>query len=200
MDSLPASTTNVMNDADQPEQDLGQSSATLPDAEFIKEFTRHQRPIFLFILSQISNPIEAEEILQETNLVIWNKFEQFEPGTNFKAWGCQIARYEVLKWLDRHRRDKHYFSDDLMEQIAQEALEESTEWELRREALTQCLKKLKPDDRELIQSRYAPGQSGKNMAEEIGRPLNSVYQSLGRIRRVLLECIQRQVASLESGS
>lgn len=189
-----------MNDADHPEHDFGQSSATLPDAEFIKEFTRHQRPIFLFILSQISNPVEAEEILQETNLVIWNKFEQFEPGTNFKAWACQIARYEVLKWLDRNRRDKHYFSDDLMEQIAQEALEDSTEWELRREALTRCMKKLKPIDRELIQSRYAPGQTGKNLADEIGRPLNSVYQSLGRIRRVLLECIQRQVATLETGS
>jgi RNA polymerase sigma-70 factor (ECF subfamily) len=175
-----------VNDADQPQHDSEQSSATLPDAEFIKEFTRHQRPVFLFILSQISNPVEAEEILQETNLVIWKKFE--------------LARYEVLKWLDRNRRDKHYFSDDLMEQIAQETLDESTEWELRREALTHCLKKLKPVDRELIQNRYSPGQTGKELAEEIGRPLNSVYQSLGRSRRALLECIQRQVTSLESGS
>lgn len=187
-----------MNDTVNQQSDSGQSSATIPDAEFIKEFTRHQRPVFLFILSQISNPVEAEEILQETNLVIWNKFEQFELGTNFRAWACQIARYEVLKWLDRNRRDKHYFSDDLMQQIAEESLEESSEWELRREALTHCLQKLSPEDLELVQIRYAPGQSGKGAAETIDRPVNSVYQSLGRIRRALMECIRREVAAIES--
>lgn len=189
-----------MNDALNPSTHSGESSAIIPDAEFIKEFTRHQRPVFLFILSQISNPTEAEEILQETNLVIWNKFEQFEPGTNFKAWACQIARYEVLKWLDRNRRDKHYFSDDLMQQIADESLDESIEWELRREALTQCLQKLNPEDLELVQIRYAPGQSGKGAAESIGRPINSVYQSLGRIRRALMECIRREMTTLEPGT
>ena len=189
-----------MNDARHSEPNSSQSSATIPDAEFIKEFTRNQRPVFLFILSQISNPAEAEEILQETNLVIWNKCEQFEPGTNFKAWACQIARYEVLKWLDRHRRDKHYFNDELMQQIAEETLEDSEEWELRREALATCLNKLNPEDRELVQLRYAPGQSGKGAAEEVGRPVNSVYQSLGRIRRALLECIQRQIATLDPGT
>lgn len=173
------------------------SSTRLPDAEFIKEFTRHQRQVFLYILSQISNPLESEEILQETNLVIWNKFDQFEPGTNFKAWACQIARYEVLKYLDRRRRDKHYFSDELMEQIAEESFEDSLEWEFRREGLAHCMQKLKPKDRELIQQRYAPGKNGRYVADELGRPMNSVYQSLGRIRRNLLECIQRYLSTAE---
>lgn len=178
----------------------GLSSATLPDAEFIKEFTRHQRPMFLYILSQVRNPVEAEEILQETNLVIWKKFEVFELGTNFLAWACRIARFEVLKFLDRNRRDKHYFQDELMQQLADESLEEADEWELRREALAECLQKLRPKDRDLIQQRYAPGETGKQLADEIGRPLNSVYQSLGRIRRNLHECIQRYLAALEAGS
>jgi RNA polymerase sigma-70 factor (ECF subfamily) len=43
--------------------------------------------------------------------------------------------------------------------------------------------------------RYAPGETGKNLAEQIGRPSNSVYQSLGRIRRTLMECIQRRLAA-----
>ena len=89
-----------MNDALNPSTHSGESSAIIPDAEFIKEFTRHQRPVFLFILSQISNPTEAEEILQETNLVIWNKFEQFEPGTNCQGMGvsdCPLRSSEMAR-------------------------------------------------------------------------------------------------------
>ena len=87
-----------------------------------------------------------------------------------------------------------------MQQIADESLDESIEWELRREALTQCLQKLNPEDLELVQIRYAPGQSGKGAAESIGRPINSVYQSLGRIRRALMECIRREMTTLEPGT
>jgi RNA polymerase sigma-70 factor, ECF subfamily len=176
------------------------ASTKPPDAEFIKEFTRHQRQVFLYILSQVSNPLEAEEILQETNLVIWNKCDQFTPGTNFKAWACQIARYEVLKHLERHRRDRHYFNDELIEQIAQESFDESLEWEFRREGLAHCMQKLKAKDRELIQKRYAPGKNGRTAADDLGRPMNSVYQSLSRIRRNLMECIQRYLATAEAES
>lgn len=176
-----------------------QSSSTLPDAAFIKDFTRYQRPVFLYILSQIANPVEAEEILQETNIVIWKKFESYQPGTNFLAWACQIARYEVLKHLDRHRRDKHYFNDDLMEQLAEEALDSADEWEMRREALSACLQKLRAKDRELIQKRYSPDETGQNLGDETGRPMNSIYQSLGRIRRSLHECIQRYLTAFGAG-
>ena len=59
----------------------------------------------------------------------------------------------------------------------------------------ECIEHLRARDRELIRQRYAAGESGKDLAENIGRPANSVYQSLGRIRRTLLECIQRRMAT-----
>ena len=74
-----------------------------------------------------------------------------------------------------------------------EALERSDEFEQRRVALVECLAKLRPKDRDLIEQRYAPGERGKRLAEQLGRPANSVYQTLGRIRRVLMECIQRRM-------
>lgn len=163
--------------------------------EFVREFTRTQRRLYHYILSQVGNPIEAEEILQESNVVILNKHAQFVLGTNFFAWACRIASFEVMKHRDRRRRDKHLFSDEFVQTIAQAAEEHSDEHEQRRIALGICLGKLRPKDRELIEQRYAPGETGKNLAEEVGRPTNSVYQSLGRIRRTLLECIQRQLAT-----
>jgi RNA polymerase sigma-70 factor, ECF subfamily len=182
------------------ENDLAPSSDyevahALPSEEFVQLFTKSQRRVFLYILAQVSNPVEAEEILQETNMVIWNKCRTFEVGTNFLAWACRIASYEVLKYRDRQRRDKLVFSDEFIEQIAEEAVENSDELERRRLALMQCLSKLKPKDRELIQQRYARGENGKSVAKVLGRPVNSIYQSLGRIRRSLFECINRRLAA-----
>ena len=168
-------------------------SAADPREEFIKLFTKFQRRVFLFILSQVPNPVDAEEIHQETNVIIWRKFDRFELGTNFLAWACQIASYEVLKYRERQRRDRHLFSDEFVRQVASDAIEQADELEQRRQHLAVCLSKLRNEDRELIQQRYSAGESGKSVAELIGRPINSVYQSLSRIRRTLLECVNRQV-------
>ena len=172
-----------------------------PDADFVQLFTKYQRRIYLFILFKVPYPFDADEILQETNLVIWRKCDQFQMGTNFLAWACQIATFEVLKFRDRKRRDRLYFSDEFIEQIGEAALVDVAHLEERRNALVACLAKLRAKDRELIQYRYAPGETGKNLARQLGRPANSVYQSLGRIRRTLLECINRRlrVESFEAG-
>lgn len=177
------------------DRQTGHEDARSPSGEFVECFTRYQRRLYLYILAQVPSPHEAEEILQETNLVIWKKCDQFELGTNFFAWGSRIASYEVLKFRERRRRDKLRFSEKFLEAVSEEVLEQQESLEERRQALQKCLGKLKQNDRELIRLRYASGQNGKVVAETLGRPANSVYQSLGRIRRALLECIQRRLAT-----
>lgn len=169
--------------------------AVPPDAEFVQLFTKHQRRLFLLILAQIHDPIEAEEVLQNVNVIIWKKCGQFQPGTNFLAWAAAIVNYEVLKCRSRRSRERLVFSDEFLATVAAEAVERSEELERRRVALKDCIQKLRTQDRELIEQRYAPGETGKNVAEQVGRPANSVYQSLGRIRRTLMECIQRRMAA-----
>ena len=187
-----------MNEAAVPETQPSPAAPAAND-DFIQLFTRHQRPLFLFILAQVPNPVDAEEILQEANLVIWRKCADFRPGSNFLAWASQIARYEVLKYLERRRRNRLQFAPDIIEQIAEEALADTTELERRRHALAVCLGKLRAKDRELIQMRYTPGENGLSIAQSLERPVNSIYQSLARIRRTLLECVTRQL-SAEAGT
>jgi len=166
-----------------------------PSEEFVQLFTRTQRRLYLFILSQVASTQDAEEILQETNLIIWSKYHQFDVATNFFAWSAQIATYEVLKFRQRKHREKLRFTDEFIDAVAQEVLERSEELDRRRHALEHCLEKLRPDDRQLIHRRYQPGERGKFVAEDLGRPANSVYQSLGRIRKTLLDCMQRRLAA-----
>lgn len=166
-----------------------------PGEHFIQLFTRHQRPLYLFILSQLGNTQEAEEVLQNTNVVLLTKASQFQPGTKFFAWACQVARYEVLQFRQSLHRDRLRFSAEFVDAFANETPFVSDEWERRKLALEACLAKLRPEDRDLIRQRYQPGTHGKDLAEDLSRPANSVYQSLGRIRRTLLECIQRRMAA-----
>jgi len=167
----------------------------VPSEEFVQLFSRNQRKIYLHILKQVGNPSDAEEILQETNVVIWSKFHRFQLGTNFVAWSFQIANFEVLKFREKKRSNRMVFAGDVLEAIAREAEERDDDLDLRRAALHECLRKLRPGDRELIQKRYQPGNSGQSIAEEMGRPANSVYQSIGRIRKTLFECINRRLAA-----
>lgn len=184
----------------QDESDSRPQIEKLKDSEeFIRLFTRSQRRLFLYILSQVPNPVEADEILQETNLVVWKKSHQFQPGTNFTAWSSRIATYEVYKFRDRRKREKLYFSESFLQQVADEALERCDDDEARHAALMECMKRLRSEDRELIQKRYAPGENGISVAKMLGRPVNSVYQSLGRIRRVLLDCVNRRLTAEAHG-
>jgi RNA polymerase sigma-70 factor, ECF subfamily len=166
-----------------------------PGGEFVQLFTRSQRRLYVYILAQIHNPVDAEEVLQETNLVVWRKCRQFELGTNFLAWSSRIASYEILKYRERRRKDRLHFSEQFLEAVAQEVVEVEDQLEEQRKALHVCLGKLRPRDRDLIRQRYASGKNGKDVADVLGRPANSVYQSLGRIRRTLLECLKRRLAT-----
>ncbi len=167
-----------------------------PGAEFIDQFVSTQRRVYLFILAQVGNPDLAEEVLQNTNVVIWSKWNKFEPGTNYIAWVYRIASFEVMKYRQKNKRSKVYFDDEFIKTVAKSVEQISDKSEARRLALSKCIDKLKPIDRALIQQRYEPGVNGKSLAQKLGRPVNSVYQSLGRIRRVLLECVERELAAV----
>ncbi|MDA1229949.1 MAG: sigma-70 family RNA polymerase sigma factor [Planctomycetota bacterium] len=168
---------------------------TAPSEDFVRLFTQSQRPLYLYIIPLVHTTADAEEVLQETNVVMLSKWTQFQPGTNFLAWCRAIARLEVF----RFRRSRHHrmllLGDDVVGLLADHLEEQSSDLEQRRDALTECITKLRSQDQELIRRRYAAGTTGDNVAHQLGRPANSVYQSLGRIRRVLMECIRRRMST-----
>src|SRR3954463_7617189 len=84
--------------------------------EVLALFARFQRRLYLYIASMLPNPAEAEEVLQETNIVVWKKFDQFRPNSDFRAWVFRIAYFEVRKHLERRGRGvtlSHELLDEL---------------------------------------------------------------------------------------
>ena len=167
---------------------------------FMRLFGEHRRRLYQYVLALLPNLQDAEDVLQETNIICWRKFGEFQPSTNFLAWASRIAHFEVLKRRRAWAREGTAvvpLDDAVLEQLAHEAAEDAGELAGVREALQRCLGKLAPADRELIVRRYAAGEQGKHLAEQMGRPANSVYKSIGRIRLALLDCVTRTLRLAE---
>jgi RNA polymerase sigma-70 factor len=160
--------------------------------EFARMFSRNARRIYGFIMTLVFSHHDAEEVFQNTNVILWNKFAEFEPGTNFFAWASRIAYFEVLSLMKQKRRSQT-MSDESLELLANEAMALSHTSSERLDALEECLGKLPADDRELLQERYYRQRPPKQIAAIQSRSVHSVYRSLSRIHNVLLNCVQRQL-------
>ena len=146
-----------------------------------------------FILSQVHNWADTGEILQQTSLILWRKFDQYEPGTSFRSWAFKIARFEVLNYVKKQRRSKLVFSDATLELLAVEDPREEDALEEQRHALAECLKKLKPEQRRLLRDCYESDKTMKEVAEIQNRSLEALYKVMQRLRAVLLECVERVI-------
>src|SRR5215210_5538816 len=153
--------------------------------EFARLFSRNARRIYGFIMTLVFNHHDAEEVFQNTNVILWNKFADFEPGSNFFAWASRIAYYEVLSLMKQKRRSRT-FSDEALELLANEAIALSDNSAARFDALEDCLSKLADPDRELLQERYYRQRAPKQIAARQSRSVHSVYRALNRIHNTLL--------------
>ena len=164
---------------------------------FVELLTRYQQRIFLFILSLVPNQGEAEEVLQETTLVLWRKFGEFKPGTNFKAWAFRIAYLKVQQYWDRRGHDRLRFDEAFLRRVADMATKVPDTVDLRREAMARCLEKLPKKDRDMIRCRYRVGGSVRAAAKELGRSTHAIYKALVRVRRILHDCVRIKLATEE---
>ncbi len=165
-----------------------------PSAEFISDVTRSQRVLHAFILSMVRDAADADDVLQETNIVLWRKAAEFDPQREFLPWAMRVAQFQALAHLKKNRRGRAAFDDELLALVADEAVAECGEADARRVALAGCLQKLPPEHRALIARRYEPGGSVNEMAAERGSTPKALSEMLRRIRHSLMLCIERTLA------
>jgi RNA polymerase sigma-70 factor, ECF subfamily len=171
-----------------------QATPSPPSADFIAQVTRSQRVLHSFILSLVWSASDADDVLQETNLVLWQKAADFDPTREFMPWAMRFAQFQALAHLKKRRRSRLAFDDALLAQIADEAVAAAAEGDTRRLALHGCLEKLPADQRSLIAARYEPGGSVNELAAARGTTPKALSELLRRIRRSLLLCVERTLS------
>ena len=156
---------------------------------FLPLWTQHQRRIYAYIYTLIPNRSDAEDLLQETSITLWEKFEEFEPGTDFVAWACQVAYWKIRNARRKYARSPIIHDDDLLQALSEKAIATRHELDRRHEALSHCLEKLTDRDRALVMSRYESDATVKDVAQRTGRTVEAAYKALSRIRQSLLDCV-----------
>lgn len=164
--------------------------------EFAQQITENQQRLYGYIRSLVGNSASSWDILQETNIVLWKKQADFQPGTNFDAWSFTIARFQVLAFLrDRKRDPLQLLTPDLLEVLGPDAEIEAGQLTDRLAALRKCLSHLTEKSRTLIDLHYSKGLKMKEIASSFGQSSAAVKQAIFRIRQSLFECIEKSTTS-----
>jgi RNA polymerase sigma-70 factor (ECF subfamily) len=174
--------------------ETGRSSG---DEEFMQLLTQSQSRLYSYIFSLLPFTDASEDVLQETNLVLWRKSVEFAGG-NFLAWAFRVAHFQVLAYRRDKARDRKFFSAELVDVVGKEFTDAIVEVELMHRTLEECLRKLSARDRELIVARYAPEGSVRRLAERAHATAREISRSLYRVRRMLFRCVNASLPTEEN--
>ena len=161
---------------------------------FMRLWIEHQIRIYAYIRAAVFNRADVEDILQEVAQVLWGKFDQFEPGTRFDQWAYRVARYQVLYYRQKKRRDTLVFDRDLIEAVTEHVVAENQPRGDYIDALESCLDRLPGDDRDLVRRRYEPRATNRSVSKTVGRSESTISRALNRIYTCLLSCIHAETA------
>jgi RNA polymerase sigma-70 factor, ECF subfamily len=162
-------------------------------ARFVHLLTQHERRVEGFVLALLPNWHDAEEVVQETKIKLWQQFSDYDPTKNFGAWACTIAYYQVLAMRRRKQGGESLPGSEFLEKVAAKVTKIAAAMVDREDAMARCVQQLSEPKRTLLQRCYAGGATIVEIARQLGRTDRSVRQELLRIRRTLHRCIDAAI-------
>jgi RNA polymerase sigma-70 factor, ECF subfamily len=170
----------------EPGQDETRGRAT----RFVQLLTNHQRDLYAYINTLLVGQAAAYDVLQDTNLDLWVRLDDYDFQRPFLPWGYAFAYQRVLAFRQKQRRNRLVFNDELIQLISDTYMKSATDADQRVSALQTCLERLPPRQRQLIRDRYATTMSVNALARSMGCSANQISARLYRIRRALAKCVE----------
>jgi RNA polymerase sigma-70 factor, ECF subfamily len=167
--------------------------------QFLRLFLEVQPRIYGYIRTMIFHRADAEDVLQNVAGVLWAKFDEFRPGTQFDQWASAVAYNQVRSYFLKRRRDRLVFSDDVLSLIDDKAAMESRTLGEFQDSLQECLEELTEQEKQLVHLRFEPEATNRAVAAKVGRSEAAVSRALHRIYALLLDCVQQRIDSRGRG-
>lgn len=165
------------------------------DARFVELLTSSQIGLRAFALSMIRIPADADDVLQNACVALWEKRRKYDHERDFFPWACGVVLVEVLRYRKKSARDKHLFDEVLLNSLATDFVRHRDQLDRRRELLHDCVGDLNGEDRTLLTDRYGLGMKPKELAANRRRPPTTIYSALARVRETLYRCVEAKLAS-----
>lgn len=181
-----------------PNTKTGDSGPDDQDA-FLGLFQQEEMILRSYLLAATGDIHASDDLFQNVARVLWEKFGEYDRSRPFRGWVLGVARLEVLKWKQRMARSRETLSPETIAQVAA-AAEETSDWTDRLgEFLKQCLGELKATARRVTEMKYSKSLTINEIASRVGKSVPAVEMILVRTRRVLRDCVKRQVRVEERG-
>lgn len=162
---------------------------------FLSQFTRIQSEVLAYVRALVHDRAAADDVFQSTSLTMWRRFDAFREGEPFLPWALGIARHEVLHYWRTRRRDRLVFGEAALARLADMAAAIAAEADPRQRALEACVKKLPDRQRQLVALFYGQRLPADQIAASWGLTVHAVYKALKVMRRGLLECVEKRLAT-----
>ena len=173
-------------------------NASAAQRQFLSLFLRSEREVFRYVAALVPNIADAEDIVQQTALALWEKFDAYDPNQPFTPWACRFALNKTKQWIERRQRWQALLDRGLAEELAQRREELRPEIETRLKHLEGCISKLPAEQRSMVEGYYYRRDSVEKLAEESGRTVAAAYKTLQRIRQALQTCIENAAKGVAS--
>lgn len=161
--------------------------------DFLALLLPSQQSLRNFIYSIHPEAGDLDDIMQDTAISLWEKFDTFDRSREFLPWAMRLAYFEVLRFRKKRTRDRLVFSEELVEILAGEAPEDDYA-EPVRQALDSCLCRLDQRSRAVIEARYAKGASISDLATARRESVHRLYRTLEKVRGLLVACVRRRLS------
>ncbi len=169
------------------------ASKSASQQDFLRVFLANEREILRYVVALVPNLADAQEIVQQTAVVLWEKFDQYDAERPFAPWACRFALNVTRQWMARQQRWKALLDSGLAEELASRREQLRPEFDARLVHLDRCLQKLPEEQRSLVDGYYFRQLDVATVSDQAERTVDAVYKALQRIRRQLRECIERSL-------
>lgn len=161
-------------------------------------FVKHQPVVRAAALAILPDFDKVDDVVQETFLTMSAKAADFEPGTNFAAWVCAIARYKAMEMRRVSRPTFETLSDEVLNTL--HAVEPAgDDFEKRVAYFESCLDRLAPQARKAMEMRYREALLPAAIARKMKWSVGSVKVALSRARTLMKDCVDGRLAAEDSG-
>jgi RNA polymerase sigma-70 factor (ECF subfamily) len=173
-----------------------------PDSRRLADVVRHitacQSALYAYVCGLLGTSAGAADVLQEANVVLWEKAAEYDPARPFLPWAYRVAYFQVLAHRKRRGRDKLLFDDEMLATVSEAMTRRDDSADRELEALDGCIGKLPPRNRAVVEARYRDAEAVEAIARREGRAANAVAAELYRARKLLADCVRRAVARWET--
>lgn len=184
---------------DDGETVLVRSSAEGDKEAFRKLVEKHQNLVYSTIFRQVREHDLCEDLTQDTFMKAFRKIDTFKFRAGFSTWLTRIALNVCLNFFESSLAKRSSVTDSYDETLHENAVRRESfstvQAEQRVIALEECMSKLTPRYRQIVDLCSVARHSYQSAADLLEVPLGTVASRMNMAYRLLRECISRRLTS-----